>query len=256
MTSSRRVITFGADIVIPRPIRWRFFVSPSVKFLSSIGLLILGAHAVTACAPVAVGGVAAGAAMAASEERGLGGFVSDFEIQAQINKLWFDHSVDLLNRIDMTVDRGRVLLIGRARDATQRLDAARLAWQAKGVREVINEIQVDGTDGSLIDGAKDTWISTQIRGRITVESDVASQNYSVDTVGGVVYLMGVAKSPAELDLVLRHARSVVGVKRVVSHVEMASAGGSVSPSTTPPSAENAPSPITPAPVSPVVRAPS
>lgn len=230
----------------------------SAKSLATIGLLLAAAHAATACAPIAVGGVAAGAAVAASEERGLGGFVSDFEIQAQINKLWFDHSIDLLNRLDMTVERGRVLLIGRARNAEQRLDAARLAWQAKGVREVINEIQVDGTDGSLIDGAKDSWISTQIRGRITVESGVASQNYTIDTVGGVVYLMGVAKSPAELDMVLRHARSVVGVKRVVSHVEMATPGGPVPTGTTSPTPTDTDTPtrITPAPVSPVTRTPT
>ncbi|MFX5821173.1 BON domain-containing protein, partial [Acinetobacter baumannii] len=81
------------------------------------------------------------------------------------------------------VDQGRVLLTGRAADPQMRLDAVRLAWQAQGVKEVINEIQIDN-GSSIVDTARDTWISTQIRSRITFDADIHSQNYSIDTVDG------------------------------------------------------------------------
>jgi len=202
-----------------------------------MGVLLAGALAMSACAPLIVGTAAGGAAVAASEERGFGGFVSDFEIQATINRLWVQHSVDLLRRLDMTVDSGRVLLLGRAKDAQQRLDAVRLAWQANGVKEVINEIQIEDpqvsfTD-STIDSAKDTWISTQIRSQITFNMSISSQNYTIDTVGGVVYIMGIAKSQAELDAVLQIARSVSGVQRVVSYVQLSSALKSAAPANSP-----------------------
>lgn len=190
------------------------------RTLVGLGMLVVATLAVAGCAPLAVGGLVGGTAVAASEERGIGGFVSDIEIQAQINKLWFEYSVDLQTRLDMTVDLGRVLLTGKAKDAQQRLDAVRLAWQAHGVKEVINEIKIDEGKSSLLDDAKDTWISTQIRGRITFDLAIKSQNYTIDTVDRVVYLMGIAKDQTELDAVLQVARSVPGVQRVVNYVRL------------------------------------
>lgn len=183
-----------------------------------IGLAMVAAAA-GGCAPVVIGGAAAGTATVATQHRGLKGFATDAEIQAEINHLWFRHSMDLLNRVDMTVDDGRVLLTGRARDAQMRLDAVRLAWQAKGVKEVINEIQVDNESG-IIDSARDTWISTQLRTKLTFDSTILSRNYSIDTVNGVVYLMGLAVSQEELNRVIEHARSLPNVQRVVNHVRI------------------------------------
>ncbi|WP_042444140.1 BON domain-containing protein [Azospirillum sp. B510] len=172
------------------------------------------------CAPLVLGG-AGGAAVVATQERGFSGFVSDTEIRARINSLWLQQSVDMTNRLSLTVDQGRVLLTGRAADSQMRLDAVRLVWQVQGVKEVINEIQIDN-GSSIMDTARDTWISTQIRSRITFDADIHSQNYSIDTVDGVVYLMGVASSQEELDRVLQQARSVPNVQRVVSYVRLLS----------------------------------
>lgn len=186
------------------------------RLVGVVGLAV-AATAAAGCAPLVVGGAVAGTATVASREGGFKAFVSDTDIKAQINHLWFQHSLDLLDRLGMTVDHGRVLLTGRARDAQQRLDAVRLAWQANGVQEVINEIQVDA-DGSIIDSARDTWIATQIRSKLLFDGAVSSQNYTVDVVNGVVYLMGLSKSQDEATLVLDHARSTPHVQRVVSYV--------------------------------------
>ncbi|WP_246499741.1 BON domain-containing protein [Azospirillum soli] len=170
------------------------------------------------CAPVVIGG-AATAGVAASEHRGLKGFANDTQIQAEINHLWFQHSMDLHRRMGLTVNDGRVLLTGRATDPQMRLDAVRLAWQAKGVQEVINEIQVDNESG-LMDSARDTWISTQLRTRLTFDSRIHSQNYNIDTVNGVVYLMGLGVSQDEVDRAVDHARSLPNVQRVVNYVRL------------------------------------
>ena len=100
-----------------------------------------------------------------------------------------------------------------------RLDAVRLAWQAKGMQEVINEIQVDNNSG-LMDSARDTWISTQLRTKLTFDSRIHSQNYSIDTVNGVVYLMGLADNQGELDRAIEHARALPNVQRVVNYVRV------------------------------------
>ncbi len=47
---------------------------------------------------------------------------------------------------------------------------------------------------------------------------VGSVNYNVETVNGVVYLFGIASSQQELEQVTTLARTIDGVRRVVSHV--------------------------------------
>lgn len=183
-----------------------------------VGLAILAAGG-TGCAPVILGGVAATTAVKAAEDRGLGGAIADVEIQARINHLWLQHSLELYRSVSMTIDHGRVLLTGRAATPEIRLDAVRLAWQADGVKEVINEIQVDNAS-SLTDSARDTWITTQLRGKLLLDREVVSINYSIDTVNAVVYLMGVARSQAELERVTSHARALPYVQRVVSYVNV------------------------------------
>lgn len=212
-------MTFSRRPPSRRGVERRGKVAVWSRLWAVVGLAAVAAAA-AGCAPVAVGGAAAGAVVAASEERGITGFANDAEIQARINHLWFNHSVDMFNRLDMTVDQGRVLITGHAADSQMRLDAVRLAWQVNGVKEVINEIQV-GEGAGLINSARDTWISAQLRGVLTFDKTIRSQNYSIDTVNGVVYLMGVAADQAELDRVIQHARSQAYVQRVVSHVRVA-----------------------------------
>lgn len=187
--------------------------------LSAVFALTGLVFATSGCAPLVVGGAAATVGTAAAQEKGLQGTASDIAIQAQINDLWFKHSLDLYQRLDMTVDQGRVLLTGRAATPEMRLDAVRLAWQADGVKEVINEMEVADTS-SLTDSARDAWISTQLRGKLMFDREISSINYTIDTVNGVVYLMGSARNQAELDRVTGHARSLPHVKRVVSYVRV------------------------------------
>jgi osmotically-inducible protein OsmY len=190
----------------------RFRARLSVLSAAAIAMLTMGG-----CAPLIVGGAATTAVVAASQPRGIGGAISDTEIQAQINHFWFQHSIDMHSRLSTNVNQGTVLLTGRAKDPEMRLDAVRLAWQANGVKEIINEIVVD--DGStLTDSARDTWIGTQLRSKLMFDRDISSINYSIETVNGVVYLMGNARDPAELERVTGHARSLPYVKRVVSYV--------------------------------------
>jgi osmotically-inducible protein OsmY len=190
----------------------RFRARLSVLSAAAIAMLMMGG-----CAPLIVGGAATTAVVAASQPRGIGGAISDTEIQAQINHFWFQHSIDMHSRLSTNVNQGTVLLTGRAKDPEMRLDAVRLAWQANGVKEIINEIVVD--DGStLTDSARDTWIGTQLLSKLMFDRDISSINYSIETVNGVVYLMGNAHDPAELERVTGHARSLPYVKRVVSYV--------------------------------------
>ena len=177
--------------------------------------VVLAGVSVSGCAPVAITAGTA-AASGATEERGVEGVMRDTAIRAEINALWLAHDADLLVAIELEVVEGRVLLAGHVQDPEQRVDAVRLVWEVDGVKEVINEIRVAGSRG--VGGhSRDGWIAARLRGKILFDREVASINYSIDSVGGVVYLMGIARNETELERVKAHARDIPYVKRVISH---------------------------------------
>jgi len=167
------------------------------------------------CAGTAVG---AGAMVttAAIEERGLKGAAKDTLTRIHINELWIE---EMYRKVDLAISEGRVLLTGQVKTQQMRLDAVRLTWRASGVKEVINEIQV--TDkGGIGTYIRDSWVTTRLLGTLMFDKKVSSINYSVETVNGVVYLMGIAQNKSELDRVTNHARNLNYVRKVVSYVRL------------------------------------
>ena len=191
---------------------------PSRKTGPAVALVLLlaGSLSLSGCAELLIG-AAATTGVAIAEERSVGDAVDDLTIKAELNHLFFQEDVELFGDVSFSVIEGRVLLKGSVPTPDDRIRALRLAWQAAGVREVINELQV-ADDSGLLDYARDTWISAQLKGKLLVDGDVLSINYSVETVNGTVYLLGIAQDEAEIARVTEHARSIEDVKRVVSHV--------------------------------------
>lgn len=186
--------------------------------------LILGgwllAVTVNGCTPLAVvGGAGATAATASQQEKGLRVAIDDARIQTEINHLLFQKNVELFSEVGLLVNEGRVLITGAVDKPETRIATTRLAWQATGVREVINELQVT-TSNSLIDRVRDVWINTQLRGKLIVDKNIQSINYSIDTVNGVVYLLGIAQNQVELDRIIGLARDLGYVRNVVSYVRV------------------------------------
>lgn len=165
-------------------------------------------------------GAGAGVGIMASQERGLGQAIDDQAIRIQINDGWLQYSERMYRLLTLQVQEGRVLVSGVVPEQEMRLEAIRIAWQPEGVREVINEVRVEEQTGGVDDFALDTWISTELKAKLVFDKEVSSINYSIETVHGVVYLMGVAQSPIELDRVVEHARNIAYVERVVSYVRL------------------------------------
>ena len=184
--------------------------------LFSLGLIL----ALTACGGAGiVAGGAATAGIAVAQERTVGAAIDDTAIQLQIKHYLFKASDDLFIRVGSEVHEGRVLLTGVVPAADDRIEAVRLTWQAKGVLEVLNEIQVTDRDG-IIDYFKDVKITSQLRYQMLRDRDISDINFSVETVNGIVYLMGIARDQAELEKVTTHARNIAGVAKVISHVRL------------------------------------
>jgi osmotically-inducible protein OsmY len=197
--------------------------APKPLLALALAAVLMGG-ASSGCTPAGVAvGAAASAGVVAAQERPVSAAIDDVAIEIEINALYLEHSTTLF--IDVSVDsvEGRVLLTGKVEKPDARIDAARLAWQAGGVLEVMNEIEVTDQSG-LLDYSRDVWISTQLRSELLLDKHVRSINYSVETVNGVVYLMGVAQHQSELERVVGHARDIAYVRRIVSYVRLKDAG--------------------------------
>jgi osmotically-inducible protein OsmY len=187
-------------------------------FRIGIGLTLIGPLA--ACSPIGMAvGAGATAANMAMEERGFGNAVRDNVIWADINGRLLNDSAKLFLKVNLQVQEGRVLLTGFVQKPEDRVEATRIAWEPDGVREVINSIQL-GRSRDLGDIGQDQFLVQEITLKLLLDRDIRQSNYSVDCIRSTVYLMGVARTPAELQRVIDHVRDVPYVRAVVNHVRV------------------------------------
>lgn len=189
---------------------------------SLIPLIALAAISLQGCVVAAVGAASVVGASAA-QERSMGDAVDDTVIKSKINSALLQKSVDLFGDIEIDVVEGRVMLTGSVPVPEDRVEAVRLTWTVDGIKEIINEIQVEDESG-LTDYAQDSWITARIKSKLLFEREVRSINYNIETVNAVVYMIGIAQSQGELERVTNIVRNVPNVRRVVSHVRVRSAG--------------------------------
>lgn len=189
--------------------------------IRTITLLISTSLLLSACSGLGIAtGAAAVTGISAAQEGGIRSAVSDAKIKLLLNDAWFKYDINAFRKLDATVDQGRVLLTGVVQDPNHRVEAVRLAWQIQGIKQIINEIRVEESEG-FKGYIRDTWITSKLRTGFTIDRDVQSINYSIDTVQGIVYLMGVAQNQNELNHVIEKVRTTSGVKKVVSYVKLA-----------------------------------
>jgi osmotically-inducible protein OsmY len=190
--------------------------------LQNIALLSLSLCALMLQGCTAMGiatGAGAIAGVSAAKDGGISQSAKDFWISTQISEAWFQYNVETFSKLDLTVKKGRVLVTGIVQDPEHRVEAIRLAWQPQGVEQVINEIRV-AESGGVKSFLTDKWITTQIRTKITLDKEVQSINYTIDTVQGTVYLMGVSHSQAETNRIIEIARTISNVQQVVSYIRL------------------------------------
>ena len=183
-------------------------------FIASV--LLLCALALSACAGAVVG-VGTAAVAASTAEKGFSTSVSDGVIFAKLKDRFIQVNETLLTSVDVTVNDGAVLLTGKVKTPDDKIEATKLAWEIKGVREVVNELQVTDTS-SIKDIAKDLAASATLRGKMIADQDISSLNFSIDVVNGIVYLSGVASTQEEINKVISHAQNLRFAQEVVNYI--------------------------------------
>jgi osmotically-inducible protein OsmY len=218
-------------------------VMPLHKIVAALGLMTL----LSGCVVAAAGGAAAG--VAATADRSIGDQVTDATIKGAISAVWRKTNSEMSSGLGCDVYEGRVLITGRVPNPAWIEDAIRIAWRVKGVQQVYNEIAVGPTPDTG-DDLSDGFISTRLRNELIWDADVRSINFIVTTADHVIYLLGSARTPDELERVTAYARNIANVKRVVSYVQVR---GNPAPATTSPAPQPAASAPGVAPPQPPVQ---
>ena len=188
------------------------------SLVMAIAILVLGGLLFSGCAPAVIG-VGTAAVAASSTEKGLSTSVADGLIFTKIQDNFLQTDASLPTVVDVTVNDGAVLLTGKVKTPEEKVLATKLTWEVRGVREVVNEIQVIDKS-SIKDIAKDLAASAQLRGKLIADNSVSSLNFSIDVVNGTVYLSGVAADAEEVNRVVSHARELRFAQQVVNYITL------------------------------------
>ena len=182
----------------------------------SMVVLTSSALALSGCVGAAVG-IGTAAVAASTTEKGFSTSVADGVIETKLVDRFIQNDAALATGIEKSVNNGSILLTGRVETIEQKVLATKLAWEIKGVREVVNEVQVT-QDNSLRDKAKDLAASAQLRAALIGDQNISSLNFSIDVVNGIVYLSGVASDEMEKERVIAHAQELRFAKKVVNYI--------------------------------------
>ncbi len=180
--------------------------------MKHIILPLLCASLLSACSVTSAG-------LSKNDERSFAGALNDVNagraIKARMTRA-YDYS---LKNVDVEVAEGVALLSGNAPSKEDRIEAARIAWSAPHVEQVGNEILI-GDKRSFIRGAKDGVLEKAVRTRLLANGAIKSQNFNVEPHEGIVYLLGVARTPEELEQAAQIAAQTRGAREVISYARL------------------------------------
>lgn len=185
-----------------------------IKPLLKMSLFAVALITLQGCITTAVVTSAAVATKVATDPRTTGTQVDDEILEEKvaynINK---DAQIKDEARINVVAYNGKVLLIGQAPSFDVIENAKNLAAGAEGVTEVYNEIR-QGEKIGFMQISKDSFITTQIKSKLLVNSQVKATEVKVVSENGEVFLMG-KLSPTQAEAATNVARNISGVVKVV-----------------------------------------
>ena len=170
------------------------------------------------CASTLVGGVAS-IGLASVQERSIKDAAIDLKLEIQIQSNLFNASPEkLFPNVGVSVLEQRVLLVGNVESQKLRDLASTIAWSiSPKIKDVLNELTI-GENTSLVSEAKDARISLSLSGLLIGDAEISDINFSHSVSKQIIFLIGIAQDTNELDKVIYHARTVKGVKKVISHL--------------------------------------
>ena len=201
---------------------------PSTRLLAAtLATLALGA-ALSACAPLLIGGAAAGAALVVTDRRTSGAQLEDEGIELRAGARLRDTFGDRAH-VNINSYNRQVLLTGEVPNEQAKQQAEQVVSSVPNIKGIVNELAVMG-NSSLTQRSSDVLVTGKVRASLVDASDLQVTAFRVVTERGVVYMMG-RVTQREADRATQIARTVGGVQRVVRIFELieSTAGPAVAP---------------------------
>jgi osmotically-inducible protein OsmY len=175
--------------------------------------------ALSACAPLVVGGAVGTGVMVANDRRTSGTIVEDQGIElraaARLREAFGDRA-----RVVVTSHNRKVLLTGEVPSQTDKALAVRIVAAVENVNLIVDELAIQSSP-SLTARSADALVSARVRAALIDARDVFSSAINIGTERGNVYLMG-RVTQREADRVADITRSIQGVQRVIRVFEIIS----------------------------------
>ncbi len=187
------------------------------KFNNYFALFLILIY-LSGCASALIGGVAT-VGLATVQERSLKDSAIDLKLELQLQKKLFETSKDkLFAYVDVIIIEQRIMLIGNVESQEVRDLATKISWEVSPkIKAVLNELTIGGKT-TLVSEAKDVRISLSLSGLLIGDVDISDINFSHSVSKQVIFLIGIAKNDDELNQVIYHARTIKGVRKVISHI--------------------------------------
>ncbi len=184
------------------------------KILSYLIILLQ----LSSCSTIISAGAIAG--NASTSTRGFSGTIEDTYLMSKITAKISAMNLSNLTNINVSVNRGEVLLTGNIQSQEDRLDLIKKVWEVKEIRKIYNEVKV-GESLSIIDKTEDIIFETKIENRLLFEDGIYSNNYDVEVVDGNVYVMGIASSIEEKNKLENYLKTMNDIKRLILFISIA-----------------------------------
>jgi osmotically-inducible protein OsmY len=189
-----------------------------IHFLGKLAIAALAVLQLSSCAVVAVGGVAAGAAIMADRRTpGVQAIDKGIELEANnaLAKKFGDNA-----HINVTSFNQKVLLTGEVKDADIKGEAGAYVKAMKNARSVFNELII-GPNSSYTSRANDSYLESKIKTQMIFTEQLPSNSMSIVAEGSSIYLMGIL-TQSEADLAKKIASNTSGVKDVYVYFDIIS----------------------------------
>ena len=186
------------------------------RFVLATLAATFAAAALTACAPLVIGGAAMGV-MVSIDRRTPGTQVDDETIElkagARMRELFGDKA-----HVNLTSYNRQVLLTGEVPTEQAKQQAEQAVGRIDNVKGIVNDLAVMSTS-TITQRSSDTLVTGKVKASLVDAQDLYVGAYKVVTERGTVYLMG-RVTQRESDRATQITRTISGVQRVVRMLEI------------------------------------
>ena len=172
---------------------------------------------ITSCVGTSSQGIFGTGVSVALDPRSIGTQIDDNIMQKSLSSRLLLKDKKYVLSINTKVLDGRIFITGKVDDPEEKLQITKMAWETNGVRSVKNNIIIK-EEFDFKQSAKDLLITSQLRTAMIVNKKIKSTNYNIDTYKKKIYVYGIAQDQAEMKEVIKEARSILDVDKVVASI--------------------------------------